>query len=175
MWRINTSNPGKLEEFARLFQKYGESLEATDSDLPEIDADPLTVIVHKASQVPEGVVVEDTSLDVEGVSLGVNIRWLLDHLEECAGHAASWNVYLAYRKGKSVRVYQGQMGGVIVPSRGKGGFGFDPYFLPNGKKRTLAEDKPDEINARALAVEALLKDHLFAEEEMIINWEGEWQ
>jgi inosine/xanthosine triphosphate pyrophosphatase family protein len=56
---INTSNPGKFEEFKRLFAKYGIPLTATHEDLAEIDADPVAVVAHKATSVPENVIVED--------------------------------------------------------------------------------------------------------------------
>ncbi len=71
---LNTSNPGKLKEFERLFGQHGASLQTTYVDLEEIDADPITVAVHKASQLEEGVIIEDTSLEIEGADVGMNIR-----------------------------------------------------------------------------------------------------
>lgn len=174
-WQLNTSNKGKLEEFQRLFAKYGVSLSSTQFDLDEIDSDPITVAAHKASQLGEFILVEDTSLDVEGASVGINVRWLIDHLDEYIGRKAIWRVLLAYRQGDDIFIYAGEIRGSIVPTRGNQGFGFDPVFLPDGSNQTLAESKPDEVNARALAVDALMNDKIFAVERAIYDWDGPWQ
>ena len=41
MWKLNTSNQGKFEEFKRLFAHHGVELDTTHIDLKEIDADIL--------------------------------------------------------------------------------------------------------------------------------------
>jgi XTP/dITP diphosphohydrolase len=175
IWKLNTSNPGKFEEFKRLFAQYGKDLDASHFDLEEIDADPLQVIAHKASQLGENVIVEDTSVDIEGASIGINIRWLLDHLSEYNGRKAQWTVLLAFRHENEILIYKGSIIGTIVLPRGNEGFGFDPVFLPKGSTRTLAESKPDEYNARAKAVEALMKGTIYAKHPLMENWEGPWQ
>ncbi|MBS0622811.1 MAG: non-canonical purine NTP pyrophosphatase [Verrucomicrobia bacterium] len=174
-WKLNTSNPGKFEEFKRLFAEYGAALETSHMDLPEIDADLIQVVAHKASQLGDNVIVEDTSLEIEGASVGVNIRWLLDHLAEYAGRKAEWTVLLAFRQGDKIFIYKGSVSGTIVVPRGRNGFGFDPVFLPDGSTATLAEFKSDEVNARAKAVEALLKGEVWAKHPAIEQWEGPWQ
>ena len=106
-WKLNTSNLGKFEEFKQLFAKYGYQLKATHEDVREADSDPLTVIVQKASQMDEHVLVEDTSLEVEGAAVGINVRWLLDHLPQFAGRKACWTVMLAYREGGKFMLSRG--------------------------------------------------------------------
>lgn len=175
LFYLNTSNQGKLAEFQRLFALHGSAIEASYHDLAEIDADPIQVVAHKASQLDENVIVEDTSLDIEGASVGVNIRWLLDHLSEHVGRKAEWTVYLAFRRDNEVHIYQGKLTGTIVHSRGEKGFGFDPVFLPDGTEKTLAESKPDIFNARAQAVENLIKGNLYKKHPAIKNWNGPWQ
>lgn len=173
--RLNTSNFGKFEEFKRLFLKYGIVLEASHVDLDEIDADPITVVAHKASQLGENVMIEDTSLDIEGAAVGVNVRWLLDHLSEYVGHKAEWTVLLAYRQDDHILIYRGSVLGTIVSPQGNDGFGFDPVFLPDGSTETLAESKPDSVNARAKAVDELIHQNLWTTHPIIENWEGPWQ
>lgn len=175
VWKLNTSNLGKFEEFKRLFSQEGQSLEATHIDLREIDSDPIQVIAHKASQLGENVIVEDTSLDIEGASIGVNIRWLLDHLKDYVGKKAGWTVLLAFRQGTEVFIYKGIVTGHIVESQGSAGFGFDPVFKPDGSSKTLAESKPDSVNARAKAVQALIKGDLYMKHPAIETWDGPWQ
>lgn len=174
-WKLNTSHQGKYEEFKRLFALYGYALEGTHDDLDEIHAEPVLVIAHKASQVGEYVLVEDTSLFVEGEDVGVNVRWLLDHLPQLAGIKAIWKTHLAYRQGEHVYIYEGVVRGCIVPSRGQGGFGFDAVFMPEGSGQTLAEDKSDQVNARFLAVEALMNNKIYQVVPMINEWYGPWQ
>lgn len=174
-WKLNTSNPGKLGEFQRLFKKYDIDLLNSDVDLKEIEADPITVIAHKASQLDEMILIEDTSLDIEGANVGINIRWVIDHLNDYVGRQATWTVLLSYRKGDEVIIYKGEVKGFIVPPRQDGGFGFDPVFLPLNSDQTLAEAKPDHVNARALAVEALINNNKFAIVKAIYDWDGPWQ
>lgn len=174
-WKLNTSNPGKAEEFKRLFAKYGSILEISYIDLKEIDADPVKVVAHKASQLGENIIVEDTSLDIEGASVGVNIRWLLDHLTEYAGRQAIWTALLAVCQDNHIHIYKGSTTGMIVLPRGTNGFGFDPVFLPDGSTETFAESKSDLFNARAKAIESLLQGHVWTTHPVIENWEGPWQ
>lgn len=174
-WKLNTSNLGKFEEFKRLFANHGKNLETSYFDLKEIDADPIEVIAHKASQLGEKIIVEDTSLDIEGASVGINIRWLLNHLDEYTGRKAEWTVLLAFRQDNQIYIYKGSVSGTLVLPRGQAGFGFDPVFLPNGSLQTLGESKPDRFNARAKAVDSLLKGDLWAKHPIIENWKGPWQ
>jgi inosine/xanthosine triphosphate pyrophosphatase family protein len=174
-WVLNTSNQGKMAEFRRLFDQYKITLFQQSVDLREIDAGPVTVVVYKASQMNEGVLVEDTSLDVEGADIGINIRWVLGHLSKYIGRKAEWRVLLAHQKQGKVYVYEGTVKGRIVAPRGNGGFGFDPFFVPENSQYTLAESKPDEVNARAKAVEALVHDRPIKIESPMTLWKGPWQ
>lgn len=174
-WNLNTSNLGKFEEFKRLFANGGKVLEVTHFDLKEIDANPIQVVSHKASQLGESILVEDTSLEIEGASVGINVRWLLDHLSEYVGRKAEWTTLLAYRQGDQIQIYKGSVSGTIVTPAGDGGFGFDPFFLPDGAQKTLAQSKPDPFNARAKAVDALLKGNVWCTHAVIDTWEGPWQ
>ncbi len=174
-YRLNTSNPGKLKEYQSFFEKHGLRLDVSGIDLVEIDADPLTVIIHKASQIDDGVLVDDTSLEIEDCDIGVNIKWLLDDLDKNLGRKAVWTVFLARRQNDNVYIYSGKVAGRIVLPRNRGGFGFDPYFLPEAAAKTLSEDKPDCNNARALAVKNLVEEKPFAIRSPIYHWEGPWQ
>lgn len=135
-WHINTSNQNKLKEFQNLFAQYNISLLSTQIDLHEIDSTPASVVAHKASQLEELILVEDTSLDIEGAFVGINVRWLIDHLEEYIGKKATWRVLLAYRVADRVFIFKGEVHGSIVAASGEQGFGFDPVFLPENCSET---------------------------------------
>lgn len=174
-FRINTSNRGKFEEFKRLFSRHGIDLKATHEDLKEIVADPVSVVANKASNAGELVLVEDTSLDIEGESVGIHIRALLQDLPRFIGKRALFRSLIAYREGDLVYIFSGEVQGTIVPARGREGFGFDPHFLPDGAVKTLGESKPDAFNARAIAVNALVRgDHIKAV-PAVKEWNGPWQ
>lgn len=168
---LNTSNPHKLLEFRRLGLG---GLEALRKDLPEPDADPLTVIRSKASQMGPNVIVEDTSLDVDGADIGVNVKWMLDHVEQYVGKKAVFRVLIGLLRDGVVEVYRGEVGGTIVPARGNG-MGFDPVFLPEGADKTLGESKPDRYNPRAEAVRNLLRGRVYRTLPPLFGWAGEWQ
>lgn len=172
---LNTSNDKKLLEFVRLFAKYQISLRSTSIDILEIEADPVTTIIHKASQMGEGVLVEDTSLEIEQASVGVNIRWQIGDLPKYIGRKAVWTVLLACREKGQVYVYEGKVSGQIVPPKGDVSFGFDPFFLPEGVEDTLGESKPDSVNARAKAVEAFVMKSPASVHPPIFEWNGSWQ
>lgn len=174
-WLLNTSNPGKLLEFKRLFAKYDITIASTEIDLKEISADPLSVVVHKASQMGEEVLVEDTSLDVEGAEVGIHVRWLFDHLSTFVNRKACWRILLAYLKEGLVYVHEAKVDGTIVLPRGNQGFGFDPVFLPKGSELTLAQERPFHVNARAQAVEAFVKSPPPIVVAPITEWNGPWQ
>ncbi|HJN38293.1 MAG TPA: non-canonical purine NTP pyrophosphatase [Gammaproteobacteria bacterium] len=175
IYHLNTSNPNKLKEFKVLFKEEGIDLQVSNHDLKEIVASPIRVVIQKASQLDKNVIVEDTSLEIEGEEVGINVRWLLDNLTKFEGKKAVWTVLLAYQKEDGlVYVYQGQVKGVIVKPKGKG-FGFDPFFKPDGSDFTLAELKPNSVNARAIAVKKFTKDEAIASEYPILSWEGDWQ
>ena len=169
--KINTSNPNKLKDFQRLFSD--STLEVTTFDLQEPDATPLEVIASKATQVGEGVLVQDTSLDVDGVDIGVNVKWLQDSLHLYVGKPATFTVLIGIVINNQVHVYKGEVSGTIVPASGDG-FGFDPVFKPNSSNKTLAEYKPDCFNARALAVQAFLNEEVHCICDLLY-WKGKWQ
>ena len=60
--------------------------------------------------------------------------------------------------------YVGEVKGKIVwPPKGKNGFGYDPFFIPEGHTKTFAEmehSKKIFIDHRSIALEKLIKLHL---------------
>ena len=146
--QINTSNNGKFTEFHRVLAELIPSctLKRTETDVHEILSSVENVSAHKATVCGVGVLVEDTSLDVEAaeggaegtapaVDVGVNVRWFMKELlansSEFVGRRASWRVILSMMLENSdgstiVRLYEGVVKGTLVEPRGEGGFGFDP-------------------------------------------------
>lgn len=174
-WIINTSNINKSMEYRDLLAEKGITLSIVEIDQDEILSDPLTVVAHKASQIGEGILVDDTSLDVEGEDVGVNLRWLIDDIPNYAGKKALWRVLLAYRLGNQVYVYSGEVKGVIVHPMTEDDSNLEARFLPDDSNYTLDLEKPDFLNPRALAVDALVNDEPIAVLPAIEEWDGPWQ
>lgn len=154
-----TSNEYKLKEFRRFGLE--ELTIEKGRDLKEVESDEQTVIMYKALEAGEGRVVEDTSLTVEGASIGVNIRWLLDNLAEYTGRKAVWQVYLGLHTGQTIEIYCAKIHGYLTSeSPDTAGFGFDSFFVPNGTHLTLRElelsGRKDDFSARKDAVHKLL-------------------
>merc|ERR1711865_987057 len=175
--RLNTSNKNKLAEFNRLFGASGISVDSTKIDLKEIDGEMLQVVCHKATCAGEGVLIQDTSLDVEGADVGVNVRWLMDNIGDHEGKKATWRVLLGVMQNGRVMVYEGITEGQITAPVGDSNFGFDPVFKPAGSNKTLAQEKPDSVSARARAIGALVAgEHKCIMEPLRTeDWKGAWQ
>lgn len=169
---INTTNENKQKEFKRLFDQCGHEVFFTDKDIDEIVADPMTVIMHKAAMVGQQIFVEDTSLDIKGHDFGIAIKHKIHELDTVIGSVAVCNVYMAFCHESQIFIFKGTVNGMICPKRGESGFGFDPYFVPDGQTKTLAEEKLDDYNARALCVRAVINGEVFAVEPMSKNFQS---
>lgn len=179
-FKLVTSNEKKLREY----QQFGLNLQIEKGrDLPEIQSeDPVLVVLHKAKDAGPMHVVEDTSLDVEGFNVGVNVRWLMSEIPKLSGKRATWTVLLGKNDGTSVHVYSGTITGNLVANE-QGGFGFDPYFVPDGSTITLSEleargGKDDfRFSARKKAAHNLLEDRAIFRQalEDVGEWSGPYQ
>lgn len=180
VFTLVTSNESKLREFRR-FGLEGLKIEK-GRDLKEVDSDEQTVILYKALEAGEGRVVEDTSLSVEGASVGVNVRWLLDNLSEYSGRKAIWQVYLGVHTGETIEIYCAKIHGILTnKSLESDSFGFDAFFVPDGTDKTLYElevaGKKDDFSARKEAVYKLLKGETVQRTPIkdIGKWIGDYQ
>lgn len=169
MWKINTSNKNKLEEFRR----YLGNVEAFSHDLEEPDSDLITVIQYKASQF-EDVLVDDTSLEIEGIEAGVNIKWLLEKMPDFIGRKAIFTCLLGINREGKISIFKGVTEGRIVAEAGNS-FGFNNYFLPDGSQKTFGEEIPDEINPRKIAVDHLKSNQSFQQLPILKVWNGKFQ
>jgi inosine/xanthosine triphosphate pyrophosphatase family protein len=176
---ISTSNLKKLTEFRR----FGLPLEARiGPDLPEVQGTPEDVITYKVLAAGENVMVEDTSLDIEGRNAGINIRWMPESDEGAAVPlaAALWRVLIGVQQRGVLYIAKAEVPGVMISEPRGSGFRFDPFFVPNGYAMTLGElenlGRKDEISARKAAVENLMNGQYTT--IMMSNipvWQGSYQ
>ena len=182
---LASRNRGKLREMRRLLP--GFTLESLDQhpEVPEVEetgtsfeenAGLKAVAAARASGLWS--LGEDSGLEVDalGGAPGVHsARYAGVHgddeannqklVAELSGYRDRGARYvcalvLANPDGKVVASMRGESEGSIAETpRGTGGFGYDPYFIPEGKAHTNAELSPDEkaaISHRGAALRRLL-------------------
>ena len=86
-----------------------------------------------------------------------NNALLLEKLSDKQDKGAHYTcaVCLAYPDGTVVEAEGYLYGSITENRRGNGGFGYDPYFVPVGETRTVAEMTAEEKNAISHRAEAL--------------------
>lgn len=180
-FKLVSSNQNKLREYNR----FGLHIQIEPGkDLKEVNGTDVEVIIHKAKDAGPMHIVEDTSLNVEGASVGVNVRWLLDNLATLAGRKATWVVMIGVNTGDAIEVYKGEIVGTLTtPAEGtpSNGFGFDPYFVPRGSNETMAaldaKGQKDNYSARKAAIRNMLDGKAIKRVELkdIGDWTGDYQ
>lgn len=177
--KLLTSNSQKISEYNR----FGLGIEAIQGmDIPEVDADILTVALYKTMEAPVDCIIEDTSLDVDGEDIGVNIRWLVGKLKNSSGKNASWNVVIGIHDGEYVKLYSATVDGIIDYSKNNtNAIGFDGMFVPMNSDLSLYEldqiGAKDNYSPRKMVVEKLLNDDYTAIYKIknVPKWNGKWQ
>jgi len=177
MIRFVTTNEGKFQEVFDKLLGHGIRIERVDRAYPEIQADSLEKIVRFGAtelddQVPGDYLIDDSGLFVDALGgfPGPYSSYAFKRLG-CAGilkllagvprRSASFLTVFLLRKGGEHHTFRGEVLGTIADGeRGKGGFGFDPIFLPEGETRTFAEMSVTEKNRhshRGRAADELLR------------------
>lgn len=171
-----SSNKNKIKEFKDIL---GDSLKIeTGKDLDEVNGNMNQVILYKSFDAGKGYIVEDTILKIDGKEV-VDIKWNQEDKLKNASQA-EWIVSLGYNDGKNIYISRGIIKGTIQQSNDVG-FGFDPYFIPNGSDKSLhqlnEEGKKDLFSARK---EALLKFknndfEIVQDIKKLQPWQGSYQ
>ena len=166
-----TSRVEKASEAERL----GFSIERIALDLPEPQSlDPGEVVEAKAraawARIMRPLVVEDSGLSVAawGGFPGALVKWLemsagveglARMLDAFPDRGAAAVCAVAQFDGEHMLRVEGRVLGSIAPvPRGRGGFGWDCLFIPEGSTRTFAEmdgAEKDRVSHRRRAWEAL--------------------
>lgn len=167
-----TNNPKKLQEVRKVLGQAFEivSLEEIGcrEELPETGSTLEENAFQKARHVNRHYGVDcfadDTGLEVRvlngapGVYSGRfageprsderNIGLLLEKMKGFNDRSAAFRTVIALILGGKEYAFEGQAEGSIVETKtGKGGFGYDPVFQPQGYEKTFAELSMDEKNA----------------------------
>lgn len=181
---IATRNPGKLREFAAIFDGLGLTLRTLDElgIADEVEETGETFAANatlkaEAYMALSGLptLADDSGLEVAalggapgvysarygGVKGEAQLRYLLDQLSGVPWHerlARFVCVIALARPGHPTELAEGTLPGVIeFEPRGSGGFGYDPLFYLLDEDATLAElpaERKNQISHRAAAARA---------------------
>lgn len=155
-----TSNEHKFKEAKEILAKLSPTIKLKRFDFKhnEIRSDNLEEIALEAVNAAyeacgkKPVFVEDTGLFINELNgfPGTYSAWaykklgnagMLALLMEKNDRSAAFRTCIAFRTNSGTRIFVGECGGSIAESeRGKGGFGYDPLFVPNGEKTTFSEN-----------------------------------
>ncbi len=170
-----TTNAHKFSEVSALASRFGISLGMVEVELVEPQADSLREIVRaKVRQaylaVKKPVIADDSGLFIPAlrgfpgpyssfVMKTVGNEGIL-RLLEGKDRGAEFVCAAGYFDGREEVVVEGKVAGKIADSvRGRGGFGFDPIFIPCGYEKTFAEDPEtkQKLSHRAVAFTSLFQ------------------
>ena len=173
---IATGNPGKVRELRQLLAETRITIKGL-SDFPEVTeveetgatfAENATMkAIGYARQTLHWTLADDSGLEVEAVSGAPGVhsaryggdvtyeekrRLLLNEILRTGGGGREarfvCTMVLADENGSVRFTAEGECRGRIAPaSRGQGGFGYDPIFIPDGFDQTFGE-LPDQIKAQ---------------------------
>lgn len=162
MIRFVTSNEHKYQEVSAFAVSFGVTVEWEKMEYEEIQADSTEEIsldsCKKLTNVIKGdFFMEDTGLFIEALNgfPGVYSSYVLKTIGNAGvlkllqgkERSAKFRTVATASIGGNVRQYAGELDGTITNEiRGNGGFGFDPIFLPEGSRVTLAEMSLEDKN-----------------------------
>ncbi len=172
---VVSGNPGKLREIQFVLEKFGLSVKPVKAKKLEVQSDSLEEIAkvaaeHLLGRVPEPFIVEDTGLFIASlkgfpgpyssyVYRTIGCEGVLKLMSGVRDRRAKFVCAAALGFEGAVQVFKGEVEGVISEEpRGRGGFGFDPIFVPLGYAKTFAEMTLEEkcsVSHRSKALEAL--------------------
>lgn len=160
-----TGNKGKFSEVKEKLQPLDIKLIQKDIGYPEIQTDSLEDVVqygvkHIEERFHSPFIIEDAGLFIKAlkdfpgvyskdVFYTIGCKGILKLLKSVKERSAVFRSVYVYSEPKKEPVFfKGESQGKIANiERGKGGFGYDPIFIPNGKTKTFAEMNVTEKNS----------------------------
>lgn len=182
---IATHNKHKLDEIQKLLGDRIKLISLRDlgcnEDIPETGTTLKENAYQKAKYVWEkykkNCFADDTGLMVEALdgapgvysaryagehcSFDDNIDLLLENMEGKTNRNARFETVICLIQDGKEQYFEGRCEGCILTERyGKGGFGYDPIFMPNGYGESFAElsmEEKNKISHRGKATDKLIK------------------
>ena len=160
-----SSNENKVREARKILSKFGISIIHYDINLIEIQENSLSKIASQKvldayeksrsmknglTKTPSAVIVEDDGLFID--SLGgfpgpyssyaydtIGNKGIIQLLQNSEHRDAKFVAIIAYYNGiNEVKLFESSIPGKISKEIEKGGWGYDPIFIPDGESKTYA-------------------------------------
>ena len=165
-----SSNIHKYEEAKEILAEFGIELEFFKTDLVEIQDDSLSKIaLQKALNAYEKckkpVIIEDDGLFINSLNGfpgpyssyvydTIGNKGIIHLLENTELRDAKFVAIIAYCDGiDNVQLFESSIHGKISSLIEKGGWGYDPIFIPNGESKTYANvSNKDELSHRSASL-----------------------
>ncbi|MGY5851930.1 MAG: RdgB/HAM1 family non-canonical purine NTP pyrophosphatase [Candidatus Thorarchaeota archaeon] len=158
---LATQNQHKLAEITPLFSEFGVPYEPASIDKLEVRSDDVEVVAREAARHAFGklnraVVVDDTGLWIDAldgfpraypafVLQTIGLEGILKLMEDKPVRNAVFVTAVGFADEHGIKTFVGRMEGAIsTHSKGSGGFGYDPIFIPSDDTRTYAQLSMDE-------------------------------
>lgn len=184
---LATNNENKVREINAILASFGITVESAASagGIPKVEengstfAENALIKAHTAaSHLGLPALADDSGLEVPalggrpgvysaryagpGCTYADNNRKLLDEMAELGDEKRRGRFVcaaaLAFADGQEY-IVEGELAGMVTTeTKGSGGFGYDPVFVPDGYERTLAEmsaEEKNEISHRRRAFEKM--------------------
>lgn len=155
---FTTSNKHKLLEFREFLSPRGIEVEQIEIEIPEMRYDDVEDVAREkakyaAAKTKKTVVAEDSGIYINALNgfpgacsafsfKTIGISGVLKLMASAKGRSAYEKSAIALcAPGKEPIVFTGVANGTISEGpRGTEGFGYDPIFVPDGRKKTYAEE-----------------------------------
>ena len=150
-----STNASKFKEISLLLRDFGIEIEFLRFRTVEIQSDSLEEIALKKSKVAyekigRPLIVEDTGLFIDSLNgfpgpyssyvlETIGNQGILDLLSNKANRLALFRSVVAFKDRNNNLTFSGETKGIISYHVSKGGWGYDPIFIPEGSSITYAQ------------------------------------
>lgn len=172
-----STNQNKFREVQSILSPHGIQADFMQADLLEIQSDSLVEIAREKAKsayarAERPVIVEDDGLYIDALQgfpgqyashafKTIGNAGILKLLEGAQDRSAHFRSVIAYFDGKDVQTFEGRVNGKISAGIAKGGWGYDPLFVPDGAGVTFAElVNKNDYSHRKKALEEFAKWYL---------------
>ncbi|MEO1021319.1 MAG: RdgB/HAM1 family non-canonical purine NTP pyrophosphatase [Bacteroidota bacterium] len=183
---LATRNKNKVVEMQQLLHHLGVTvtsaldypqLEDVEEDAPTLEGNAIKKCNYVAAALGLPSLSDDTGLEVEalggapgvysarysgpGATYQSNVQKLLSELDNTTNRNAQFRSVMALSIDGHIHTFEGIVRGEIsTEEAGKGGFGYDPVFIPHGYTKTFAElpaELKNEISHRGRAIAQVIE------------------
>ena len=165
-----SSNEHKFEEVQRILSNLGVNINLFKTTLEEIQSSSLSKIAERKAidaytKVQKPVIIEDDGLFINSldgfpgpyssyVYDTIGNKGIIRLLENTELRDAKFTAIIAYCNGvDNVELFESSIPGKISSFIEKGGWGYDPIFIPNGESKTYANvTNKDKLSHRSASL-----------------------